>query len=603
MRQKLPNIASNDGVFHDGNPTTGTLGTIVTAAWLNEVQATLQATFEEHKNVIALAGFTPNPAAYNQIAEAIKRYFSSRLTADTGVGSADLAFNAAGAKVLAQQIAQNKLDIGTLKSGKLDKTSLSDSVSSTAKDTAASSFAVKTANDNANTRVPIAGDVLITGTKTFFYQVQFKSSEAGVEKFARFGQNANDTFIQNPYSQRYLQLKNSGELQYQNQNVFVRGLQNPSFSDIENTPTTLAGYGVADFVIKNITTADNVSNYTADGIYAIVTGSALNLPTTGAYKLVNLAGSNVSWRHQLAIRAYSTDFYIRSQASNGGAFLPWERIPIAKEANLKSEHYATVTAHSGGWGGLMIESSTDSMRIEKSGTKLVFLRRDKATSSNIWTAVLQEKSGTLALLSDIDAFKNGNLYVKNLSAHNLQMRWSGSHLEAKVDNTEIGRLVRNTTLSSELKALVSRTDKSRTNTFPLQTTRSYTTTGSVTIYPDGRIVQTFHLKDIKLAWFSFEKSLVQGSEGYASPNVHHNALIQLWTAMPNKILSVNPQIIRNVNVSGFGSTTYINEAAEWLSGWQLFENENTKDRVNINLSRFRGGGDEYVDLYVVVEGY
>lgn len=171
----------------------------------------------------------------------------------------------------------------------------------------------------------------------------------------------------------------------------------------QSPATTLAGYGITNFVVRNITTADNVSNYTADGIYAIATGSALNLPTTGAYKLINLAGNNPNWRHQLAIRAYSTDFYIRSQANSGGEFFPWERIPLAKEANLKSEHYVVVTAHNNGWGGLMIDSATDSMRIEKSGTKFVFLRKDKILNSNLWVVILPEKSGTLALLED---FKN-----------------------------------------------------------------------------------------------------------------------------------------------------------------------------------------------------
>lgn len=297
----------------------------------------------------------------------------------------------------------------------------SDSVSSPSSDTVATSNAAKTAydkavvantkageaNDNANTRVPIAGDVLITGTKTFFYQLQIKSNEEGVAKSAKLGQNANYTFIQNPYSQRYLKLKNSGELQYQNQNVFVRGLQNPTFADIEQTPTTLGGYGIADWLVKQEGNTTDVRNLTVDGVYAFANAGP-NLPTNSAYKLLNLAGSNKHWRHQLAFKAYSTDFYIRSQASSGGEFLPWERIPLAKEANLKSEHYATVTAHSAGWGGLMIESATENMLIQKSGTKLVFLRRNKVTSSNIWAVDLQEKSGTLALLEDLKNYIGKN---------------------------------------------------------------------------------------------------------------------------------------------------------------------------------------------------
>ncbi|MCT8606781.1 hypothetical protein KZ467_07805 [Glaesserella parasuis] len=59
MKTKLPNIESNTGRFIDGNPATGTLGTIVTAKWLNEVQERIQDYFEEFKNVLLLANMQP----------------------------------------------------------------------------------------------------------------------------------------------------------------------------------------------------------------------------------------------------------------------------------------------------------------------------------------------------------------------------------------------------------------------------------------------------------------------------------------------------------------------------------------------------------------
>lgn len=78
MKTKLQNIYSNDGAFHDGNPATGTLGTVVTAKWLNDVQEITQDYFEEAKNVLALAGITPNPTKSNQIADAIVRYVKQK---------------------------------------------------------------------------------------------------------------------------------------------------------------------------------------------------------------------------------------------------------------------------------------------------------------------------------------------------------------------------------------------------------------------------------------------------------------------------------------------------------------------------------------------
>ncbi|MCG9033359.1 hypothetical protein [Laribacter hongkongensis] len=38
----MQQINTPDGLFHDGNPATGDLGTIVTAAWLNAIQGELK---------------------------------------------------------------------------------------------------------------------------------------------------------------------------------------------------------------------------------------------------------------------------------------------------------------------------------------------------------------------------------------------------------------------------------------------------------------------------------------------------------------------------------------------------------------------------------
>ncbi|HDL4178958.1 TPA: tail fiber protein [Mannheimia haemolytica] len=146
-------------------------------------------------------------------------------------------------------------------------------------------------------------------------------------------------------------------------------------------------------------------------------------------------------------------------------------------------------------------------------------------------------------------------------------------------------------IADTVRAAVSRSDKSRSRTFPLQTGKKYTTTGSVTIYPDGRIVQIFHLKNIKAAWFDYEASAVGDR--------HRVVNIPLWTAMPNKIFDVDVKTVRPSN----NASTYYIEAAEWLSAWQIYGNDTNKSSVNINLSRFRGGKDEDMDLYVTVEGY
>ncbi|MEX9876081.1 hypothetical protein AB7X03_22020 [Providencia rettgeri] len=83
MQDLMPPINTPDSAFHDGDPTTGQLGTIVTALWLNNVQAATRDTQLELKNVLAKAGIQPNPKKNNQLAEAISQIIGSGNYAST----------------------------------------------------------------------------------------------------------------------------------------------------------------------------------------------------------------------------------------------------------------------------------------------------------------------------------------------------------------------------------------------------------------------------------------------------------------------------------------------------------------------------------------
>lgn len=54
-----------DGLFHNGDASTGTLGTVCSAEWLNSVQ-------EEICQVIEEVGFTLNPGSYLQLLQAVQ---------------------------------------------------------------------------------------------------------------------------------------------------------------------------------------------------------------------------------------------------------------------------------------------------------------------------------------------------------------------------------------------------------------------------------------------------------------------------------------------------------------------------------------------------
>lgn len=78
-----------DGLFRDGNPSIGELGTILSAAWLNAVQAELIS-------VLADRGITVDPAKSNQLLDAIKKIAwggtgAARPTTLAGYGITDAA--------------------------------------------------------------------------------------------------------------------------------------------------------------------------------------------------------------------------------------------------------------------------------------------------------------------------------------------------------------------------------------------------------------------------------------------------------------------------------------------------------------------------------
>ncbi|WP_053014269.1 MULTISPECIES: hypothetical protein [Xenorhabdus] len=71
MQDLMPPVNTPDNAFHDGDPTTGKLGTIVSAQWLNNNQAAIRDIQQECKNILAKAGITPDPRKQSQLADAI----------------------------------------------------------------------------------------------------------------------------------------------------------------------------------------------------------------------------------------------------------------------------------------------------------------------------------------------------------------------------------------------------------------------------------------------------------------------------------------------------------------------------------------------------
>ena len=188
MKSLMPQIDSNDGLFHNGNPATGEQGTRVTDTWLNNLQDRVRDVQAEAHYVLQKAGFQPVENKQTQLYEAIVKIIDDnrksasttqkgevRLTSDTGLDSEELGLTAKAGKKLAQLIATVQLALNNY----IPLNKRSSAVNSNDENNVATSKAVKTAydkgveaksaadnaNNNANWRVSKNGDTML-GTLT-----------------------------------------------------------------------------------------------------------------------------------------------------------------------------------------------------------------------------------------------------------------------------------------------------------------------------------------------------------------------------------------------------------------------------------------------------
>lgn len=105
--------------------------------------------------------------------------------------------------------------------------------------------------------VMLAGNQTVGGSKTFSTRAHFSDgltiSAANTDQSAEFRRGAADWYWRNPISGQSLQLKDNGDLAYQNRKIYHEG-NKPAWADIQNKPdvatrgTTLAHYGITDSV-------------------------------------------------------------------------------------------------------------------------------------------------------------------------------------------------------------------------------------------------------------------------------------------------------------------------------------------------------------------
>ena len=87
MRPLMPPVQTPDNLFHDGNPITGELGTLVDANHLNNVQAAIRDAQSELISIMTAAGLAPDSSSVHQLLDALKTLFEAKDAALTSLAS------------------------------------------------------------------------------------------------------------------------------------------------------------------------------------------------------------------------------------------------------------------------------------------------------------------------------------------------------------------------------------------------------------------------------------------------------------------------------------------------------------------------------------
>lgn len=87
MKPLMKPIDTPDQVFHDGNPSTGELGTICSAEWLNDTQGSVRDIQAECIAILRANGFEPDETKHDQLWDAIQAAIKNHVPAASLVGA------------------------------------------------------------------------------------------------------------------------------------------------------------------------------------------------------------------------------------------------------------------------------------------------------------------------------------------------------------------------------------------------------------------------------------------------------------------------------------------------------------------------------------
>ena len=304
MKSLMPQIDSNDGLFHNGNPATGEQGTRVTDTWLNNLQDRVRDVQAEAHYVLQKAGFTPKAETQTQLYQAIVKI-----------------------------IDDNRKSASTTQKGEVQ---LSSSTNSDSETKAATSKAVKTAYDKAveakttaDGKVGLNGNESINGEKTFENRIVAKRNirisdsphYASRGDYLNIGANNGDCWFEYKSSNREigtLRMHANGDFTYKRNKIYHEGAKPQFNTDIEGKPDTLAGYGIGNFKVEQ--GQGDANGYKTDGNYYLASGQ--NLPENGEWHIEVVSGGATNAVRQIARKA--NDNKIKTRFFNGSNWSEWK---------------------------------------------------------------------------------------------------------------------------------------------------------------------------------------------------------------------------------------------------------------------------------------
>lgn len=363
-----------------------------------------------------------------------------------------------------------------------------------------------------------------------------------------------------------------------------------SFSDITNKPTTLAGYGITDAI-----SSDTTAFVTSDALNrALTTKASINHQHTitevsGLQGILNnKLNSNASAR---SAQKLTTPRRINGIAFDGTQDITLPTANVSWSAISNKPTNFTPSSHRHAIGDI---------------TNLQRELDNKASRnhSHTWNSITNKPANFTpsahthqwSNISNVPSATINNAGIVQLSNSTNGVRQTIAATEFALN--EVRKLINSSSRRGSITGVLNR----QSHRYFYQRRHGTSSTDAVYsdidtfTFPDGRIVYLVRLEGIKPAFFDVNTTSVGGSDHTPAK------IINLPTAMPNKIISAIPQIT---------SSSLGNTLSSCIVGWDwtynidpISGNTRSKSQVRIQFSGYQGNTtNNKIDLSIIVEGY